>query len=224
MRSLAARIAIQTAGFLLLFALIFVAAGTIRFWQGWLFCLCFWFSTVATGLYFIKYDPALLERRLRVGPMAESRVFQKIIVTLILVMFAGLVIVSALDHRFGWSHVPAVIVVIANVTLVATFGFFILILRENPFASSTITVETGQRVISSGPYRHVRHPMYAGALILVFAIPLALGSLWGLLISATAIPLLAARTIDEERALSTELPGYNDYRRTVPYRLIPYVW
>jgi protein-S-isoprenylcysteine O-methyltransferase Ste14 len=224
MSSLATRAAAQTAGFLILFALIFVAAGTIHFWQGWLFCLSFWFSTIAIGVYLIKRDPALLERRMRFGPRAESRPIQKIIVTIAFVMFVALAILPALDHRFGWSRVPAVIVVIANIFIVATFGLFVRVLRENTFAASTITVEAGQRVISTGPYRHVRHPMYAGALLLIFAMPIALGSLWGLPVSAIAIPVLIARIVDEERALSAKLPGYDNYRRAVPYRLIPHVW
>jgi protein-S-isoprenylcysteine O-methyltransferase Ste14 len=115
-------------------------------------------------------------------------------------------------------------VVITNCVIVATFGFFVLVLRENTFAASTITVEAGQRVISTGPYRHVRHPMYAGALLLIFAMPVALGSWWRLFISTIAIPVVIARIIDEERALSAELPGYDDYRNAVRYRLIPLLW
>ena len=222
--SLATRAAAQTAGFLFLFALIFVAAGTTHFWQGWLFCLSFWFPTIAIGIYLIKRDPALLERRMRFGPRAESRPIQKFIVTIIFVMFVTLVILPALDHRFGWSRIPAAIVVIANCVIVATFGLFLLVLRENTFAASTIIVEAGQRVISTGPYGYVRHPMYAGALLLIFAMPIALGSLWGLLVSGIAIPILIARIIDEEHALSAKLVGYDNYRRTVRYRLIPHVW
>jgi len=106
----------------------------------------------------------------------------------------------------------------------AAFGFILLVLRENTFAASTITVEAGQRVISTGPYAHVRHPMYAGAVLLILAMPMALGSLWGLLAAAILPPILIARIFDEERTLSAELPGYDDYRRAVPHRLIPLVW
>jgi protein-S-isoprenylcysteine O-methyltransferase Ste14 len=116
------------------------------------------------------------------------------------------------------------VVVLANLLIIAAFGFFLMVLRENTFAASTITVEAGQRVISTGPYAHVRHPMYAGAALLIFAMPIALGSLWGLLAAAVAIPVLIARILDEERTLSAELPGYDDYRRAVPWRLIPLVW
>jgi protein-S-isoprenylcysteine O-methyltransferase Ste14 len=139
-------------------------------------------------------------------------------------MFAGIVIVPGLDHRFEWSRVPAALVVVANLLMLAALGFILLVVRENPFAASTITVEHGQRVISTGPYAHVRHPMYAGALPLILAIPLALGSWWGLLVAAISLPLLIARILDEERALSAELAGYDSYCRTVPYRLIPLLW
>ena len=212
------------AGLLVPFVLIFVSAGTIHFWQGWLFWLSLSGSSIATGFYLLKHDPALLERRMRFGPRAESRPSEKIIVAILLAMLVALVIVSGLDHRFGWSRVPAAIVVIANMLVIATFGFFLLVFRENTFAASTVTVEAGQRVISTGPYAHVRHPIYAGGALLTFTMPIALGSLWGLLAAAIATPALIARILDEERTLSAELAGYDNYRRVVPYRLIPFVW
>jgi protein-S-isoprenylcysteine O-methyltransferase Ste14 len=132
--------------------------------------------------------------------------------------------VSGLDYRFGWSQVPAVAVIIANIVVIACFGSFILVLRENTFAASTVTVEAGQRVISTGLYAWVRHPMYSGGMVLMFAIPPAMGSSWALLISLLTMPLLGARTVDEERTLSAQLAGYGDYRRAVRYRLIPGVW
>jgi protein-S-isoprenylcysteine O-methyltransferase Ste14 len=221
---MAKRIAIQTAAFFIFFALMFVGAGTVDFWQGWVFCLLFSFSTIATGIYLVKYDRPLLERRMRFGPWQESRPIQKVAITLTFLMFVAVVIVSALDHRFAWSRVPASLVVIANVLMVATFGFFLVVLRANSYAASTITVEAGQRVISSGPYAYVRHPMYTGAVLLVLAIPVALGSWWGLLVPVISAPVLIARILDEERALGAELPGYQDYLAAVPWRLLPGVW
>jgi protein-S-isoprenylcysteine O-methyltransferase Ste14 len=220
----AKRIAVQTVAFLILFALIFICAGTIDFWQGWLFCLVFLFSTIVIGIYLIKYNRPLLERRMRVGPWQESRPIEKVLITLIFLMFVALMIVPALDHRFAWSRVPGAVVVIANILIVATFGFFLMVLRANSFAASTITVEAGQRVISTGPYAYVRHPMYTGAVLLIFAMPIALGSWWSLLISLISTPVLIARIFDEERALEAELPGYKDYLVAVPWRLIPRVW
>jgi len=225
MNTLSQRVAARTAGFLfLLGGLTFVSAGTIHFWQGWLFWLSFSVSVIAITIYLLRHDPALVERRMRAGPRAESRPSQKIIQAINLVMFVGIVMVPGLDYRFGWSQVPATLVIVANLLMLAALGFILLVVRENTFAASTITVERGQRVISTGPYAHVRHPMYAGALPLIFAIPIALGSWWGLLVAAVSLPLLVARILDEERALSAELAGYDNYRRTVPYRLIPLVW
>jgi protein-S-isoprenylcysteine O-methyltransferase Ste14 len=218
------KIAVQTAVFLILFALVFICAGTIHFWQGWLFGLSFWFSSIAIGIYFIKYDRPLLERRMRFGPWEESRPIEKVVISLIFLMFVALMIVPALDHRFAWSRVSGAVVVIANILIVATFGFFIVVLRANPFAASTITVEAGQRVISTGPYAYVRHPMYAGALLLIFAMPIALGSWWALLVPVISTPVLIVRILDEESALGAELAGYKRYLAAVPYRLIPRVW
>ena len=124
MNALAKRAAIQTAGFLILFAAIFLCAGTIRFWQGWLFCLSFWMSTIAIGIYLLKSDPALLKRRMRFGPRAESRPIQRIIVTITFILFVALAVVVALDHRFGWSRLPAVIVVSEESCHPCGFRFF----------------------------------------------------------------------------------------------------
>jgi protein-S-isoprenylcysteine O-methyltransferase Ste14 len=220
----ARRIAGQTAVILILFALIFISAGTIDFWQGWLFCLAFLFSMIVIGVYLIKYNRPLLERRMRYGPWEESRPVEKVVITLTFLMFFALVIVPALDHRFAWSRVPGPVVVIANILIVAAFGFFLVVLRANSFAASAIIVEAGQRVISTGPYAYVRHPMYAGAILLIFAVPIALGSWWGLLVAVIATPVLIVRIFDEERALGAELPGYKDYLVKVPYRLVPRVW
>jgi protein-S-isoprenylcysteine O-methyltransferase Ste14 len=218
------RVVAPTAAILVPFALTMTAAGTLRFWQGWLFWVAFMLCSIATGIYLRRRDPALLARRMRFGPVAESRPTQKLIVWIILAMFLGLGIISGLDHRFGWSAVPAAIVIVANLVIVTAFGFFLVVMRENTFAASTITVEPGQRVISTGPYAHVRHPMYAGAMLLVFAMPLAMGSYWALLVAVMSIPILIARIVDEERALLVELPGYDAYRHAVRYRLVPLVW
>jgi len=225
MSSLPQRAATSLTGFLILLGgLTFVSAGTIHFWQGWLFWLSFSASVIAITVYLLKQDPALVERRMAGGPGAESRTSQKIIQAVNLAMFLGLVIVPGLDHRFQWSQVPATLVVVANLCMLAALGGILLVVRENTFAASTITVEREQHVISTGPYAYVRHPMYAFALPLLLAIPVALGSWWGLLVAAIAPPMLVARILDEEYVLSGELAGYEDYRRAVPYRLIPQVW
>jgi protein-S-isoprenylcysteine O-methyltransferase Ste14 len=204
--------------------LTFASAGTVDFWQGWLFWASFWGSSIATVVYLLKYDRALLERRMQFGPQAEPRPHEKIIISLTFLMFLVLSILPGLDRRFGWSRVPAAVVIIANGLVIACFGFFILVMRENTFAASTIRVEAGQRVISTGPYAYVRHPMYTGGVVLILAMPLAMGCWWGLILTAIWVPLLVARILDEEGALSAQLAGYEDYRRAVPYRLVPLVW
>jgi protein-S-isoprenylcysteine O-methyltransferase Ste14 len=224
MSPVAKRAVPQATGFAAFFALIFILAGTLRYWPGWLFCLTVSISTIVTGIYVARRDPALLERRMCFGPAAESRPLQKFIVTVTFLWLLALTILPALDHRFGWSRVPPAIVVIANLLIIAAFGIFLVVLRENTFAASTVTVEPGQRVISTGLYARVRHPMYTGGLVAVLVMPLALGSLWGLLLSIIPIILLIVRTLDEESVLSAQLPGYNEYRVKVRYRLIPLVW
>jgi protein-S-isoprenylcysteine O-methyltransferase Ste14 len=179
MNSFATRAVAQTAGLLIPVTLTFISAGTIHFWQGWLFWLSFLASSTAIGVYLMKHDPALLERRMRVGPQAESRPSQRIIIATILVVFIALAIVPGLDHRLGWSRVPAAIVVIANMLVVATFGFFLLVLRENTFCSFHGDRRGWAARDIHGPYAHVRHPMYAGAAVLILAMPIAMGSLWG---------------------------------------------
>jgi protein-S-isoprenylcysteine O-methyltransferase Ste14 len=181
-------------------------------------------SSTATGIYLQRHDQALLERRMRAGPQAEARPQQRIIMGVLVAVFTAVVIVAGMDFRHRWSQVPAPIVISADLLIVASFVVFLLVMRENTFAAATVTVEVGQRVISSGLYAWVRHPMYAGGVLLFFAMPIALGSWWALPVAALGMPVLAARIFDEERALITELAGYEEYCRAVPYRLIPRIW
>lgn len=216
--------AIQTAVLVVPLVLTFVAAGTVQFWQGWSFWLVFLLSSSALGVYLRLSDPALLARRMNAGPQAESRPREKVIMMLTITLFYAMAVVPGLDHRFGWSHVPDAIVVAANLLIVAAFVVFIVVLRANTFAASTITVEAGQRVISTGPYAIVRHPMYTGGLLMILAMPIAMGSWWGLIPATAASPVLIARIFDEESALIAELPGYEAYCRAVPFRLVPRLW
>jgi protein-S-isoprenylcysteine O-methyltransferase Ste14 len=132
--------------------------------------------------------------------------------------------VPALDHRFSWSRVPLAVVVAGDVLVGVGFLIVFLVFRENSFASAVVEVSAAQKVIDTGPYARVRHPMYAGALVLLAGIPLALGSLFGLLVLVPFAAILVARLLDEERFLVRELPGYAAYRQKTRYRLIPYVW
>ena len=215
----------QTILFLpILVLMLFAPAGSLRFWQGWLFAFVFMASTIAIGLYFSKHDPKLIERRIKAGPAAEKEPSQKIIIFLVMVAFVLLLIVPGLDYRWHWSDVPTWLVLVANGAIVLSFVIFFVVLKQNSYAASTVTVEPGQPVVSTGVYGVVRHPMYAGALLLTGAIPLALGSYWGLLVDLAALPALIWRLLDEERVLARDLRGYVDYCRRVRHRLIPFVW
>jgi protein-S-isoprenylcysteine O-methyltransferase Ste14 len=204
--------------------IIFLSAWSLRFWQGWLFWLVFSGLTWWITLYFLRHDPHLIEGRMKAGPSAEQQTAQKIIQALAGILAAALVIVPGLDHHFGWSSVSAPISLIADAMVVLGFALIFQVFKENSFAASTIKVETEQRVISTGPYAMVRHPMYSGASIALIATPLALGSLWGVLIAMALIAVIVVRLLDEERYLSANLPGYETYRSKVRHRLIPLVW
>jgi protein-S-isoprenylcysteine O-methyltransferase Ste14 len=204
--------------------LVFVGAGTLRYAEAWVFLGTFFGASLAVTLYLMKHDPQLLERRVKAGPVAEPRPRQRMIQGLASGAFLAIVAVPALDHRFGWSHVPWLIVVAGELLVALGFLVVFLVFRENSYASAVIEVGVEQKVIETGPYAWVRHPMYAGALVLLTGIPLALGSFWGLLVLAPFAAVIAWRLLDEEAFLLQQLPGYAAYRRKTRYRLIPFVW
>lgn len=204
--------------------LIFLAAGTIRYWQGWVYLATFIGASLFTSLYLIRNDPALLERRMKGGPTAEKRTAQKIIMLFASLGFLALLVVPALSYRFGWSTVPLSVEVLGDVLVAIGFYFIYRVYRENTFSSATIEVAKNQRVISTGPYALVRHPMYASAFLYVIGTPLALGSYWGLLAVVFMLIALIWRLLDEEKFLAENLSGYTEYQQKVRYRLIPYVW
>jgi protein-S-isoprenylcysteine O-methyltransferase Ste14 len=208
----------------LFLACLFIPAGTIHYWQAWVFFIVFEVSGQALGLYFLVHDRKVLERRVEVGPTAEKEPAQKVISVLFLVGFAVMLIFPALDHRYGWSPVPAYMSVFGDMLVAVSLLANIPILKTNKYAASTIRVEEGQPVVSTGPYAWVRHPMYSVVMILLVGIPLALGSWLGLLWLAAFFPVLAWRLLDEERFLRQNLPGYDEYIQKVRYRLVPHVW
>ena len=211
-------------GLVVIAVLVFVPAGTVAYWQGWLFIIVFALSTNLIGLYLARNDPALLQRRMKFGPQAETRPVQKALVGLAFVAFSALPVVSALDHRLGWSDVPDWVSVFGAFLVWLGLMIDLLVFRRNSFGASTIETMEGQTVISSGPYALVRHPMYVGALVMLVGVPLALGSYWGLLFVIVFVPVLALRILDEEAMLLRELDGYAEYTRSVRYRLVPGVW
>jgi protein-S-isoprenylcysteine O-methyltransferase Ste14 len=215
--SLAALVAVMGAA-------LFAAAGTARYWQGWAYLAVFTVQAALVTLYLLRKDPALLERRMRGGPAAEQRPAQRIIMLFGSLGFVAVLLVPGLDHRFGWSHVPIPVVVAGDVLVAIGFYLIFLVYRENTYTAATVEVAAGQKVISTGPYALVRHPMYGSGAVYLLATPLALGSYWGFVPIAIMLPFLIWRLFDEERLLSAELPGYADYQKRVRYRMIPHVW
>src|SRR5262249_15192035 len=155
-------------------------AGTIYYWQAWVYLAIFMGASALTTLYLMRKDPALLERRMRGGPTAEKQPAQKLIMLCVSVGFSALLVVPALHHRFGWASGPLGVVVAGDVLVALGFYFISRVYRENTSSSATIEVAENQKVISTGPYAIVRHPMYASASLYLFGTPLALGSYWGL--------------------------------------------
>ncbi len=204
--------------------LLFLPAGTLKFWQAWTLWGLFAVLMAIVCTYFMKRDPALMQRRLRRGPVAEKETSQKIIAALLSVFLVADFLIPGLDHRFGWSHVPPMMVIAGDLLIAAGFFVIFLTFKVNSFAAATIDVEPTQTVATTGPYRIVRHPMYVGVLLILTCFPLALGSYWGLLIAPFMFALIVWRLLDEERFLARNLPGYEEYCRTTRNRLIPYVW
>lgn len=203
---------------------LFGLAGSFNFWQAWVYSIIFIGSAATITLYLWNRDPELLARRVNAGPGAEKEITQKIIQFLASIFFLALLIIPSFDHRYGWSNVPLFTIILGDILVALGYFIIFLVLKENSFAASTIKLSPGQKVITTGPYSKVRHPMYSGALIMLFGTPLALGSWWGLLMFIPFTLIIIVRLLDEEKFLSKNLPGYNEYRQTVRYRLVPLLW
>ena len=204
--------------------IIFVAAGTVHYWAAWVYLAIFTIASLLTTLYLVRHDPELLQRRMRGGPTAENRPTQKVIMVFTSLAFLGLIVVPALNHRLGGPTVPLYVVITGDSLVAIGFYFIFYVYRENTYTSATIQVVKNQRVIDTGPYALVRHPMYASALLYLLGTPLALGSYWGLLPFFFVVPFLVWRLFDEERMLTRELEGYDEYQQRVKYRLVPGLW
>jgi len=204
--------------------LMFGAAGTFHYWQGWIYLSIFTGASAVITAYLMKHDPGLLERRMRGGPTAEKRPKQRLIMVCASFGFIALLVLPALDFRLRGTLVSSPVVLLGDVLVVAGFYFISVVYRENSFTSATIEVARGQTVISTGPYAIVRHPMYASALLYLLGTPLALGSYRGLWVVGAMMPFLLWRLLDEERFLADNLPGYTKYQTHVRYRLLPFLW
>jgi len=203
---------------------LFLSAGTLGFLQAWIYLVVFFVCVLLITIYLMINDPALLSRRVQAGPIAETRKSQQVIQSLASIFFIALFIVPGLDYRFGWSNVPRLVSLIADGLVALSLFIVFLVFRENTFTSAVIEVASEQKVISTGPYSIVRHPMYAGAFLLLIFTPIALGSWIGVLFALPVILVIVLRLLDEEKFLGSNLPGYEAYRQRVRYRLIPYVW
>ena len=225
MQDLTKRAFSTLARFLITFALIlFLAARTLAYWQGWLFFAVFSVSVIAITSGLARNDPQLLERRLNAGPGAEKSPKQKIIQLLALVAFIAILIFPPIDHRHGWSTVPPFVSIIGDVLVALGFLIIYFVFKANTYASAVIETSADQKIITTGPYAFVRHPMYSGALVMLLGVPVALASYWGLL---TIIPLalvIVWRLLDEEKFLLANLAGYSEYQTQVPHHLLPYIW
>jgi protein-S-isoprenylcysteine O-methyltransferase Ste14 len=205
-------------------ALLFIPAGSLRFWQGWAYLIISFGFGISTFSYFYKHDPQLIERRLRRGWREETVPEQKLIMKFALVIWLIAFLLPGLDHRFGWSHTPLWLTVLALAFVLSGLLMVFWVLKSNSFAASTIRVEPGQPVISTGPYAIVRHPMYLGMDLWCLFTPLALGSYFALPVFALLIPVIIFRLLNEEKVLRHELPGYSDYCLHTRFRLVPLLW
>ena len=204
--------------------LLFVSAGTVRYREAWVYLAIFTGASLLISLDLLRSDPALLERRMRGGPTAEKEPTQRIIMLFASIGFIAMLVVPALDFRFGWSSVPLPLEIAGDLLVAIGFYFIFVVYRENTFTSATIEVAENQTVISTGPYAVVRHPMYASASLYLLGTPLALGSYWGFLALAFMMPFLIWRLLDEEKFLERNLPGYREYQKKVRHHLVPHVW
>ena len=209
------------AGFLILAFLLFLPAGTVAYPNGWLFCALLFIPMLILGIVLLKKAPGLLEKRL---DTKERETTQKLVTGLCaLVFFAGF-ITAGLDFRFGWSSVPARVVLAASVLFLIAYALYAEVMRENAYLSRTVTVQENQKVIDTGLYGIVRHPMYAATVLLFLMIPLVLGSWTAFAVFLLYVPLIMIRIRNEEAVLEAGLAGYTEYKKRVRYRLIPYIW
>ncbi|HWQ73215.1 MAG TPA: isoprenylcysteine carboxylmethyltransferase family protein [Desulfitobacteriaceae bacterium] len=204
---------------LILGGVLFLPAGSLRFWEAWIYCSGFSALTLFITIYFVKKSPELLARRMQFKEKETTRKPPSILNLCFLCY-----IIPGLDFRFQWSAVPVWLVIIANALVFLGYIFIILVFKENSYASTVIQVEKEQRVITTGPYTIVRHPMYLGLILMILFTPLALGSYWAIIPALLCIPMNVFRIIGEEEVLLRNLPGYKDYCLKTRYRLLPFVW
>lgn len=208
-------------GLLFVGALLFVPAGGFDYLNGWLFLALLFIPILILGVVLYLKAPELLKKRLNSKEKQET---QKAVVGVSALLFVGGFAVAGLDHRFGWSYVPSWVVVLASVILLLSYALYAEVMRENAYLSRTIEVQENQKVVDTGLYGMIRHPMYAATIWLFLSIPIVLGSWWSLLCFLPYVAVIVVRIQNEEAVLSRELPGYESYKKKVKYRLFPFVW
>jgi protein-S-isoprenylcysteine O-methyltransferase Ste14 len=208
-------------GILILSAMFLIPSGTFTYWEAWMYMAVLFIPMFFVFIYLIRNEPELLARRMK---MKEKEAEQKRIIKLSYIPFLIAFLIPGFDKRFGWSNVPVVVVIMADILVLISYGIFFLVIKENPYASRIVEVEPEQKVITSGPYAKVRHPMYSVVLTMYLFSPLALGSYWAIIPMIFIIPLIAARILNEEKILTRDLHGYKEYMQNTRYRLIPGIW
>ena len=206
---------------LVLGSVLFIPAGTLKYWEAWLYMGVLLIPMSFAVRYLLKRSPELLERRLQTR---EREATQKRVIGAGWVLFLAMFILPGLDFRFGWSSVPVPVVIAADLVVLLGYGLIIRVFSENQYAARTVQVDEGQHIIKTGPYAIVRHPMYVGTLLMYLVTPLALGSYWALIPAAFIIPMLVVRIRNEEQVLERDLVGYREYKQETKYRLVPRLW
>lgn len=225
MDKLKKEVILQTVIFLLFLGLlIFLPAWTIYYWEAWVYWFIFSVAIIIIDIYFFKKDPELIKRRLKLSKEGEKETTQKILQSIAGTSYFCMFIFLGFDHHYSWSNVPAYLVVTADLFALAGFYIIFLVFKENSYTSSIIEVEKEQKVITTGPYRIVRHPMYSGGLLYLLCSPIALGSYWALLFFMPLFIVIVLRLLDEEKYLKLKLPEYNQYCQETRFRLIPLIW
>lgn len=220
--SLGSRLTVRVLNALVVMgAMLFIPAGTLKFWQGWAYLMMFFVPGLLAFVYFYKHDPELIERRLRFKEKVRE---QKQIMTFVYVIWLIAFLLPGIDHRFGWSRLPLYLMLASQVVVFCGYLLTLWVVKVNRFAARTIQVEPGQKVVSTGPYGIVRHPMYLGVCATLLFTPLALGSYFALPAFVLLIPLVVLRLLNEEKVLRQELPGYSEYCLNTRFRLVPFLW
>jgi len=202
-------------------ALIFIPAGSLRFWNGWLFLAVFFVPWFFSIFYLGVKDPELLKKR---SNLKEKNRTQMSIQVISFIIYIVMLVIPGLDHRFGWSRIPVLLIWLSAAATLAGFIMCIIVMRQNSYASRVIEIQDGQKLIDTGLYSFVRHPMYLSLIILFVFSPLVLGSFFGLILAVLIPTLLVIRILNEEKVLREGLPGYREYAQKVRYRLIPLIW